>query len=628
MSTDFYDRLNAREWPFINKMKKKKKTKRKILPRSEGTWAQGLAVLLGIIFMFLAAWIALGTWRTVQEAKDYSAKWKALKRLDAEIADEISYVLNLTIATNCSVVIDNATQPNQYPDITFRIYDGARPSALVAFNVSSVNSMQTVILGVQNKTGFVALLAQIQSRSSTFQDDTFAVENHINITGIVMLDVSSVSAGVIRTLTVQSTSCIIALISDIPTFGSVFLDNEFAVVNYLDQTKRAMLNCSMIATMTTRVISMRTFDGVIAYVSDLQNATGPPFSDADFQIFSDNDASARMEFDLSMVDAGTVVQLLVQDRSGIVAYLSQIVQIVEVTFNDSRIFPDMANEGVSTLSELGQITHIELTFCGGGGGACYITDVGRTGGGGSGAAVVDFTILYPNNKFDNFNVTLGAGGTNCSGPSVPAVSALVSGGTGGTTTVAGISSTGYFFSLDAYGGTGGYDASFAGQNHTYLGSGGGGGGSGSPGGYLGHEYQFVGGEAGSLGGVHGIRGANVDDSIPHPANCSKEFPGSAIFRYPWFGGIGGNVGGNFVYCNFPNHGVQGGGRWRFKPGDIRAGSVAAPSIVGSNILYDYYPHPIPASVYQTPCAGGASNFYGANSVIGGNGHAIIRYYVK
>lgn len=578
-----------------------RRSRGRIQPRAEGVWGPVLATFLFLAFLFFFAWMGVGVWRFVKESRDRSDKLDDLRTLTLEIEDEISLVLNLTIDTNCTVVIENATQPNRYPDDEFLVFDGSNPTAQVGFNASNINALSTVILTSQNVSGIVAHLADIVASSSTFQDDTFAVINDADNTKEMNLDLSSVSAGTTRTLSIQPVDGTIAYLADIPTFGSVFQDDEFAVVNFLDNSKRVMLNCSLISSGATRLMAIQDRDGVIAYLSDLVNATGPPFSDLDFAIFAASDLSAKAKFDLALISPGTFVIPSIQDRSGTIAYLSDIPQIVEVVINQTRQFPNNTFEGVSTLSGLGDLTHLELTFCGGGGGTCESNDSGGAGGGGSGATIVDFFILDPNSKFTHFNITLGDGGGACTNL------ANRQGGTGGTTTVTGVSATGFFFDLDAFGGAGGGIAGFSpGGNFTLRSAGGGAGGSGGPG------EGTMGGPAGSLGGVNGPRGMTPADSFP---TCDPAFPIPNRFRFPWYSGQGGFQGEDS--CPQADSGIQGGRAWRESGSSENAGT---PGYFG-----------LPNTATETVagfCAGAFTTNLGTGDPEGGSGLAVVRYYVR
>lgn len=425
------------------------------------------------------------------------------------------------------------------------------------------------------------------SASSVFQDDTFAVQNVVDNTKEVMLNCSGISTVTTRTMSIQDASGTIAYLSDIPTFPTTFLDDAFTVINALDNSKEVMLNCSQIATGATRVMTVQDADGTIAYLSDLANTTGPPFADDEFTVFAASALASQTELDVSGVSANTTIVMTVQNRDGVIAYLSDILQVVEIFVNTSRSFPDVGNEGVANLTALGDLTHIEITLCGAGGGGGGTTDGGPGAGGGGGSAIENFLILEPDDKFSVFNVTIGVGGTAAVG--------MGDGGNGGNTMVEGISSTGFFVELTGYGGGGGE----AGGN-TGGGAGGGGGGAAT---------DVTPGVAGTLGGLVGGSGA-VDDTGPDATR--------GAFKLPWRSGSGGGAGDNFLTPVFSAAAWQGG----FAVNTAASIPEGAASMFGPGGTASGG-----SSVTPGLCAGGGGA--GAPAAQdGGDGVVVFRYYTQ
>ena len=559
-------------------------------PLPEGVWPRVVATIIFVAGVLLGGFIGVGIWRFIAESHDWRDKLHDLRRINGEIEDLIDDILNVTVPTNCTLFF-NGTQPNEYPDSLFRIFDGSDPTAKFRFNNTLIPTGTTQLLTSQNVSGTVLLLEDLEGLGTTFFDNLFAVQSVADNTSEVMLDLSSITAGETSLLTIPDKSGIIALLADIPAFPSVFLDSNWTIIDDIDNTKAMMLNCSQISSGTTRIMTVQDRDCTIAYLSDITNGTGPPFSDAEFQVYSDSDSSSAIQLDLSGVSTATTITLTVQDRSGVIAYLSDIVQVVEVLVNTSRAFPDIAFEGVSSLSGLGALTHVEITLCGGGGGSRgYIGDGVPTSGGGSGSLIKDFFILTPSSKFDTFNCTIGAGGPGGAG-NVAA---------GNNTIVTGSSSSGFFLELIGYGGGPGEDNANAGQ------AGGSGGGSGGR-----PLNQSVAGIAGDLGGVSGSLGSTGTGS---PPDCLGEL---GQFKAPWWGGLGGN--GKRPVCNYFGNdlvGWQGGYRWAYNS-DKNGG----PSLLGAGGADGYTEAP-------GYCSGGPGLETGTVSPDGGDGVVLIRYYAR
>lgn len=574
--------------------------------RSEGHIGRMLFTALLGAFVLLFAFTGVGIWRTVAESRARNDKLHDLRRINATLTALNTQFQELVMKrTDTAAVTDERqVQPSVYGDREFRLYDGARSTeqrAAVQINASRIASKQTVQWISQRRSGTVLYQSNIVEARSVFRDDSFAILKHGDSRSTVILDVSAVSANTRRVLRAPTNrNGTIALVSDIPIFPSVFLDDEFVLINTADNTKRMFIDASPISGATTRILTIPDKDGIIALAEDHINGTEPPFRATELVVCADGDSSASTVFDLSSLSGSTVVVMTVQGRSGTIALLSNIVRIVQVTITETRRFPDLSNEGVSSLAELGDITHLEISLCAGGGGACAADSLGSDsgGGGGAGSAIVDFTVINPNAKFDQLDITLGAGGKG-----VTDNGAQEQGGTGGTTTVLGISSTGFFLNLHTYGGEGGH----CGTHHpdsSMSQAGGGGGGNGGP------ASGVSGGPAGSLGGLAGSRGVLPADVSE---GCSNAFPIPGKFRFPWVSGGGGNEAAE--NCPQPNLGVQGGRAWL----DIGSAQAreGAPSIFGATNAVDAGP-----MVKAGPCAGGSA---GAS---GGPGQVLIRYFVR
>lgn len=428
-----------------------------------------------------------------------------------------------------------------------------------------------------------------------FQDDTFAVQNAADNTKEVMLSVAGVSTGTTQTMTIQDASGTIAYLADLPVFPTTFLDDAFTVINALDNTKEVMLNCSQIATGATRIMTVQDADGTIAYLSDLGNATGPPFADDEFTVFSASAPAAQTELDISGVSANTTIVMTVQNRDGVIAYLSDILQVVEVFVNTTRVFPDVSNEGVSTLSGLGDLSHIEISLCGAGGAGAATSDEGNGGAGGGGSGFENFFILEPDDKFDTFNVTLGEGGD----PSVGGCIAQA----GNDSMIEGVSSTGFYLELIGYGGGGGLSSATP-QCNPIAGFGGpGAGGGGAPNQTLASGGNMP-GEAGILGGVIGGEGGSFTGG-----GDGQRGP----FKLPWRSGGGG---GSEFFNGF-------GADWQ---GAFASSKVGTPS--GAASMFGMGGNQTTSPFTTAFCAGGGTGIFGMDGGPGGDGAALFRYYIQ
>lgn len=538
---------------------------------------------LAILFF---AYVAIAIVFCVLMVRDYRRQ----NNLDAELADTDAtfrflegLVANISAVPNCTLA-PNITFSSNFSDALFTIFPAADPSAGIQFNLSALDPGSLVTWTIQNASGIVAYLDDIPPISSVFQDDEFVVQNAAVTTKQVMLSVAAVSAGTTRLMTVQDASGTIAYLSDITAQPTVFFDDVFAVQNDPDNTKEVMLDISQVGTGQTTVMTVQNASGTILY---LENITGPslPFTDTEFIVFQDGDPTAQVRLDLSIVSTATNITMAVQDADGTIAYLADIPQIVEVLVNVTRLFPDPAFEGVSNISQLGDVGYIEISVCGGGGGGGAGSG---GGGGGSGSGHENFRIYDPSIKFFRFNCEIGSGGAAGSGG--------MSGGDGNTTVLRGQSDTDYFLNLVGYGGGGGEPTTAGGA----AGGAGGGGGSNANG--------TTPGDMGDDGGLTGGIGGLVTGSEMFTDGQRGEI------NLSWRAGGGGSAATNGTPATTSRAAAWNGGyatNSSVCDGSTGCGaaSMFGPGGIGS------------ADPDGSLCAGGGSG--GA----GGSGACLFRYYL-
>jgi len=539
-----------------------------------------------------------------------------LETLTQDLNDADLLAGNLTAPPNCTL-LGNATAFSIFPDDLFTIFSDMNPGNFFQFDLSGLLFNSTVVLTTQNGTGTVALLGDIPPITTVFEDDEFRVLNAADQSKEIRLNVGGVTASTIQVMTVQNSSGIVAYLSDLPTATNTFLDDVFAVQNAGDPSREVMLDVSQVSPSTTQVMSVQPLNGTIAYLADIPDI-GPTFPDNEFEVKNALDAFKTFMLDCSIIATQTVQTMTVQDTDGTIAYLSDLPQIVEVMVTTSRVFPDIANEGVATLEELGDITKLEISLCGGGGGGGTgftgpqkkRSDGGLVsrssnvagGGGGSGSGYENFPVLWATQRFFGFNVTIGSGGA--------AAVSFNTGGNGGRTNVLGISkieidtivNNTFYVNLDGYGGGGGGFTSAPGdpgESPALGGSGGGNGGSAS----TSTSASTIPGIAGDLGGYKGGLGGS------QTGNGGK----MGAVNYPWRAGGGG--GGGFTI----------GAGWFGSYSDSNCDGCGASSMFGgpgTNVV------PIRPSSY---CAGGNGGDLeqgpdGTGSD-GGDGAALFRYYL-
>lgn len=458
-------------------------------------------LIAGWVLAFLAVVIVFGllVTRDLRRQKHLSAQLEQA---------ELRYALADLLATNITppppcIVVNNLTIGSSFSDAEFSVYSSAAAAGdsssadagYITFALGTLlASMQTVVWSFQNTSTLygeyetLAYLDDIRATNITvFKDGEFTIENAVTHSKRVQFDLSGLnSTGVPIILSAPDQSGDIALLGDIPTQPTTFLSDVFAVENAADNTKELMLDLSQITSDYTSVLTIQDIPGEHTFLL-LESITGqaPPYNDTQFIVYQDGDPTATARLDLSLISGGgggsNNITLVVPSGDGTIAYLENLPQIVEITVNTTRAFPDPSFEGVSNLTQLGTIDWIEVSVCGGGGGG----GSGFAGaGGGSGSGHQSFRIYSPSDKFYRFSCQVGPGG-------------IAGSGDGSYSTLQGLSTSDYFLNLVGYGGGGGDPMTLGGA----VGGAGGGGGASASG--------VVPGGAGSEGGLSGGLGGKV-----------------------------------------------------------------------------------------------------------------------
>lgn len=547
-------------------------------------------ILSGTLTLFLggcliAAMIVFG-YHWVTLANDDHGSLRKIEHIQSEYNSIAAYVGNFTTECNCTGV--NITYPHEFADNNFTIYNAVVPSAILQYSADNITDFVTRTLSVRNESGTVALVSDIPTYPHVFLDNEFTVVHYADTNMKVMLNCSMVMPEHTVLLTVPDSSGIIACYSDIPVPTSVFLDDVFAVENALVTSKEVQLNVAMVGSGNNVTMYVQDSDGRIAYLSDIVYSNGT-YSESVFYLFSSLDYSAIARFNVSAyVSSGNITRLQIRNGTGgTIAYVDQAEIYVDVVITSSRLFPSVAYEGVSTLTALG-VTQVEIWLCGGGGGGGGSLDSTNSGGGGGSASGVE--MFYSNNVgslFSTLNCTIGAGGSGGTG----STTTPTDGSDGGTTSVVGIPiGDSSFLEVYGYGGGGGLS----------NGTGGAGGGSGSA------AAGSTPGTAGSEGGLAGGDSAT---------------PGG--FRYPWHAGSGGGEATVADGANWYGGGAGGTNGGGATGGGGGGGGLKGTGGDGGTNLNDN-------GANGGYCAGGggaaftdSTNSGGA----GGDGWIMIRYWV-
>lgn len=149
----------------------------------------------------------------------------------------------------------------------------------------------------------------LTGKTVSVTDSTFSIKDNSDATKILQFELSGITTGTTRTLTVPNSSGTIALTSDLG--GSSFADNVFFVTDNTDATKKLAFEVSGVTTGTTRTLTIPNNSGTIALTSDITTVSAASQADQETgtstttyvspgrQHFHPSAAKAWMTFDAS-----------------------------------------------------------------------------------------------------------------------------------------------------------------------------------------------------------------------------------------------------------------------------------------------------------------------------------------
>lgn len=99
------------------------------------------------------------------------------------------------------------------------------------------------------------------------------------------------------------------------TQPNMYPDDEFLIFGGADPTKEMQFNATGISTATTQILTIQNVSGVVAYLSDVVGASSV-FQDDTFAVQNAADNTKQMMFNIATVSAGTTRTMTIQDASG------------------------------------------------------------------------------------------------------------------------------------------------------------------------------------------------------------------------------------------------------------------------------------------------------------------------
>lgn len=141
-----------------------------------------------------------------------------------------------------------------------------------------------------------------------------------------------------------------------------FSDQDFRIFNDADATKEVAFDASLITSGQTRTFSLPDGDGTLARLSDIPVVSGT-FTDLAFAITDDVDVTKIMKFQVAGVSTATTRTVTMPDKDGTLAMLSDITSPGN-TFADNlfRVFDNVDNTKEFALEVQGLTTATTRTW--------------------------------------------------------------------------------------------------------------------------------------------------------------------------------------------------------------------------------------------------------------------------
>lgn len=165
-----------------------------------------------------------------------------------------------------------------FADNAFSVYNAGDPSKKLAFSVSGVSSGNTRTLTVPNANGTLPLIgySQVWGGANYFKDDRLFVQDDGDTTKKALFQLSGITTGTTRTLTVPNASGTVPLLgfSQVWDGANYYKDDRWYVQDQADTSKRVQLQASGISTATTRTLTVQDASGTLPLLEASQTFTG------------------------------------------------------------------------------------------------------------------------------------------------------------------------------------------------------------------------------------------------------------------------------------------------------------------------------------------------------------------
>ncbi|KKL24570.1 hypothetical protein LCGC14_2413980, partial [marine sediment metagenome] len=154
----------------------------------------------------------------------------------------------------------------------------------------------------------------ISAPVGNFADDAFSIFDNGDATKIINFQVSALTTSTTRTYTWPDKDGTVAMLSDVVGGGNTFADDIFRVFDNVDNSKQLAFQIAGIAPATTRTATWPDKSGTVAFLSDIQ-VVSDEFLDSLFRINDDADPTKQFAFDAGGISSATLRTWVIPDSN-------------------------------------------------------------------------------------------------------------------------------------------------------------------------------------------------------------------------------------------------------------------------------------------------------------------------
>lgn len=168
-------------------------------------------------------------------------------------------------------------------DDAWTMADGPHPGRQFRFNASLVASGTIRNYATPDTDGVILLDTTL---NPVFPEDRFAIvgSSPDSPTTRIEFDLSAIPSATLHLFSWPNKNGVVATLTDLSILSplgneTVFLDNNFAIVNYIDESKRALFNVGLLSAGTNRTVAFPDLDGTMALVAGAQTLSNKTWDD-------------------------------------------------------------------------------------------------------------------------------------------------------------------------------------------------------------------------------------------------------------------------------------------------------------------------------------------------------------